>query len=851
MANGDKVAPGSKRFVPSAHPDNQDKPIVRVPMGRMVVENDRMGTSQTKINPDDIKPIVFRGKDMNVERAFEFVNADFKRIESQIRAVDGSRNKFTVRVKRVEAKLTTALSRLSKLERGLDTPTHKLQPKNIVTTAPVVSATPADTSDPSTAILETVGGLAGLKMLKDLAAKVASSGGAEVAAEVAGATGAAAAAKSKPGAGGKLAKAGRFLGKVGGGIGAALSVYDAYKDLDEEAQKEGGWGGVWENIKHPFNPDNAEPTRKMTDEEKKRLAEMKRKNGVPSYATELPDITVTPEDDPDYVPKKKNGSEDNNDIYLGSPKVSKITLEAQSIIFKGKLDLSGAVMASGNFSKNPGGFNAPTLNLSDQQSAPPGFQWGPLQAAPMPGFAPRGMPALPGMMPSFRLGGRRPGGPGVMPMAPIGGRPTQFNPSMMGPQGNLISGIPGEGNFANKSGVLGQHGDESQLTWVTTNKGSRVQVNKAVAGNYLGFLNELEASGYDIKSLGGYNNRANVNNPRAFSEHAYGNAIDINPGANPNRSQKTNLPDGVNEMANKYGLTWGRSFNDPMHFEYHSKWKVPMQGIDEKGNPVQMSGPGATPGTGGDGSATQQVLSSQRSRFKDELQKDPDLRMRWGALMMSEQSGKARTTVGETMTNRANAWGQPLSGIVDNKVYYQPYQDGSYYKNYKLLKSNPELQKQVFANQEEIMSGSNRANFGTHNASAGVAANAQRQQTVTAIENGETYTRKDINPDLHGEGIVKKEGNWFKKTSSDIKELEAHPDQSLRPQTADIGPHAAPPSAPAPQAASAAPVHGLHNGPHKIGSVKHDIEAAGPQPGHQGYGSQRRIDASLCHICDL
>ena len=57
-----------------------------------------------------------------------------------------------------------------------------------------------------------------------------------------------------------------------------------------------------------------------------------------------------------------------------------------------------------------------------------------------------------------------------------------------------------------------------------------------------------------------------------MSEHAYGNAIDINPDKNPWRSSKTNLPSNVSDIAAKHGLIWGGDWSpgsrDPMHFEW-------------------------------------------------------------------------------------------------------------------------------------------------------------------------------------------------------------------------------------------------------------------------------------------
>jgi hypothetical protein len=57
-----------------------------------------------------------------------------------------------------------------------------------------------------------------------------------------------------------------------------------------------------------------------------------------------------------------------------------------------------------------------------------------------------------------------------------------------------------------------------------------------------------------------------------MSEHAYGNAIDINPGQNPGHSSQTNLPANISDIAARHGLTWGGDWRpgsrDNMHFEW-------------------------------------------------------------------------------------------------------------------------------------------------------------------------------------------------------------------------------------------------------------------------------------------
>ena len=64
----------------------------------------------------------------------------------------------------------------------------------------------------------------------------------------------------------------------------------------------------------------------------------------------------------------------------------------------------------------------------------------------------------------------------------------------------------------------------------------------------------------------------NSRRPGRTSQHAYGNAIDINPSRNPFRTSQTDMPPSVSAMAAKWGLSWGGDWSarsrDPMHFEW-------------------------------------------------------------------------------------------------------------------------------------------------------------------------------------------------------------------------------------------------------------------------------------------
>ncbi|MCP3412034.1 M15 family metallopeptidase [Bradyrhizobium sp. CCGB01] len=136
-------------------------------------------------------------------------------------------------------------------------------------------------------------------------------------------------------------------------------------------------------------------------------------------------------------------------------------------------------------------------------------------------------------------------------------------------------GLRGRANF-----MHGQYGGVGQnLTTVALASGKKLTVNSAAAESFKGFVDELEASGYKIRSIGGFDMRGKRKGG-GWSQHAYGNAIDINPGKNAqDGTGRTDMPANVRDMAAKYGLSWGgdwsKKFNDPMHFEWNGSqpWK--------------------------------------------------------------------------------------------------------------------------------------------------------------------------------------------------------------------------------------------------------------------------------------
>jgi hypothetical protein len=133
---------------------------------------------------------------------------------------------------------------------------------------------------------------------------------------------------------------------------------------------------------------------------------------------------------------------------------------------------------------------------------------------------------------------------------------------------------------AEQLGIHMQAGDKSSIINITAG-GKTLEVNKWAAPHFQGFLDDLKAQGYDMKSVAGFVDRHKNEigaKGAGMSEHAFGNAIDINPfelGNGQGFSASTNLPSNIRELAAKHGLIWGGDWNgasrDTMHFEWAGK----------------------------------------------------------------------------------------------------------------------------------------------------------------------------------------------------------------------------------------------------------------------------------------
>jgi hypothetical protein len=139
----------------------------------------------------------------------------------------------------------------------------------------------------------------------------------------------------------------------------------------------------------------------------------------------------------------------------------------------------------------------------------------------------------------------------------------------------------------------GHRKGQGGMTYVQTRSGRWAKVATVYAENFQGFINDLENTGYDIKSIGGVRE---VDPGRRPGWHVGGMAIDINPKQNPcelpryanevpgkiqplgrdGKLIKTDFPPNIKELAARWGLGWGGMWRgstcggpgsvDSMHF---------------------------------------------------------------------------------------------------------------------------------------------------------------------------------------------------------------------------------------------------------------------------------------------
>jgi len=136
---------------------------------------------------------------------------------------------------------------------------------------------------------------------------------------------------------------------------------------------------------------------------------------------------------------------------------------------------------------------------------------------------------------------------------------------------------------------------EITLGAISSKSGKKAYVNEQVAPRFQKLIDWFESINYEIKVLGGYNQRKIAGTDK-WSTHSYGVAIDINPAKNPmvspTKSDWTDMPiEETSQMAKKLGLGWGgdwKSKKDAMHFSIakNEGGDTPLSTIESAGLPT-------------------------------------------------------------------------------------------------------------------------------------------------------------------------------------------------------------------------------------------------------------------------
>jgi hypothetical protein len=118
------------------------------------------------------------------------------------------------------------------------------------------------------------------------------------------------------------------------------------------------------------------------------------------------------------------------------------------------------------------------------------------------------------------------------------------------------------------------------LVTIKTRGGVPFTVAREAAPRFQGLLDDLEKNGYPLKSneSGGYNDR-NIAGTNTKSQHAFGNAVDVNWNDNPRGGTQPSMPPFLaDSLARKHGVSWGGTWNnpDPMHFEVARDGSTPL-----------------------------------------------------------------------------------------------------------------------------------------------------------------------------------------------------------------------------------------------------------------------------------
>jgi hypothetical protein len=266
--------------------------------------------------------------------------------------------------------------------------------------------------------------------------------------------------------------------------------------------------------------------------------------------------------------------------------------------------------------------------------------------------------------------------------------------------------------------------------------GRQLSVNRRAAPAFQGFVNDLAAAGAPIHGIGSFSRRT-ISGSRMWSQHAYGNAIDIDQHSRNvvdsdfRRWAQNNMPT-LRRLQIKYNM---RSGGDWRHPDFgHFEWAGPRGNAPPQRVATRMNAQSAASSSPADEAAAsldagQSVPQLRADRAQRAQSISPQLKERMFRIAFNEEGNNPRgqQAIFENMFNRASVRNSDLAREArwTNEGGY--YEVGHGYRGYPA--SERQNLERAFQN---AVNGGNVANYTTDNHHG--AQPAFRQRRVEGVQ---------------------------------------------------------------------------------------------------------------------
>ena len=397
-------------------------------------------------------------------------------------------------------------------------------------------------------------------------------------------------------------------------------------------------------------------------------------------------------------------------------------------------------------------------------------------------------------------GGNAVGGGSRIGNRPGGGGGGGYNPSgtalpYVQRESDPYSGIGERFNFAgsDRARQMGMNMQPGQVqtfeTGIVDGKGpGTIQSNQYAGRDIAGFLHDLHEAGAPLDQYSGTYAKRQIRGGSGWSQHAYGNAVDIETGFGhgPDNSPKLfawaqKNPEKWAELQSKYHMK-NLAPNDWGHLEWTPAGRNPnyKPGSDKiatqrpDGTPNNPTAQGSSGGKIPDG-AYNPRLAQARAGYMQELENNPAFKKEVGRLVRTENWHDGQGPF-EAMVNRAQMHGasslyrevHPVGG--DQVSFYGPIRHGT------VRQLNDEQLQEAYRDIGEVGKGSNildyRTDQGMYNPQKGINEHKPAEQA------GLGYTIKNIRGEFYSE--MGKEGHTYAEQQRQL-DAQYNPPQQTQP----------------------------------------------------------------------